>query len=157
MKISDILKRKRSQKVITIGQEKTIADAVVQLNARGLGALLVVDDDEKVVGIFTERDVIRALNHGSWGDVAAIVVSAVMTRDVECVAPHTETLDALDQMEKRRCRHMPVLDQDVGKVIGVVSIRDLRSAALDHLQFEHEAMKEVLTATGVSVYVPPPE
>jgi len=155
MKISDILKRKRSQRVITIGQEKTIADAVVQLNARGLGALLVVDGDEKVVGIFTERDVIRALNHGSWGEVAAIVVSAVMTRDVECVAPHNEAMDALDQMEKRRCRHMPVVDQDGGKVVGVVSIRDLRTAALDHLQFEHEAMKEVLTATGVSVYVPP--
>jgi len=156
MKIADILKRKRSQKVITIAQEKTIADAVVQLNARGLGALLVVDDDEKVVGIFTERDVVRALNHGPWEDVAGTEVSAVMTRDVECVAPHTEAMATLEQMEKRRCRHMPVLDQDAGKVIGVVSIRDLHGAALDRLQFEHGAMKEVLTATGVSVYVPPP-
>lgn len=155
MKIADILKQKRSAKVITIGQEKTIADAVVQLNARGLGALLVVDGEDKVVGIFTERDVIRALNRGPWEEVAGSAVSALMTRDVECVAPHTEAMEALGKMEKRGCRHMPVLDQEVGKVVGVVSIRDLRSAALDRLKFEHEAMKEVLTATGVSVYIPP--
>ena len=157
MKIADILRQKRSQKVITIVQEKTIADAVVQLNAQGLGALLVVDGEERVVGIFTERDVIRALNQGPWEQVAARQVSEVMTREVECVAPHTEAMEALERMEKRCCRHMPVLDQDAGKVVGVVSIRDLRSAAIDHLQFEHEAMKEVLTATGVSVYVPPAE
>jgi len=155
MKIADILKKKRSQTVASIDQGKTVADAVVQLNARGLGALLVVDGEERVAGIFTERDVIRALNHAPWEEVAGTVVSAFMTRNVECVAPHTEALEALAKMENRGCRHMPVLDQDAGKVVGVVSIRDLRSAALDHLKYERDAMQEVLTATGVSVYVPP--
>ena len=154
MKIADILKQKRSQKVITIDHGETIAEAVKRLNAYELGALLVVDGEGKVVGIFTERDLLRALNDASWEAIAATVVSDLMTGHVECVASDTEAMVALKHMERRQCRHTPVLDPEARTVVGMISMRDLRSAAVDVLQFEHDAMWEVLTATGVSVRVP---
>jgi CBS domain-containing protein len=84
------------------------------------GSLLVMDADE-LVGIITERDVMKAVAQGR--DVDATPVSDVMTRDVLTIVPNTSAHEAARHMAARWIRHLPVVDG--GKVVGVVSQRDL--------------------------------
>jgi CBS domain-containing protein len=90
---------------------------------RGIGAILVLSGDS-IAGILTERDVLRAV---AQGGVEGTSVAAWMTRDPETVAPDESTTSAAATMVRRGFRHLPVVD--AGRVVGVVSIRDLLRVA----------------------------
>ena len=99
----------------------SVTECVKRMNELRIGAMLVMEND-KLVGIFTERDAItRVLGAGL--DPAATKVSSVMTNDPVCVSTSTSLEEALSIVNSRRIRHLPVIEND--KVLGMVSSGDL--------------------------------
>jgi signal-transduction protein with cAMP-binding, CBS, and nucleotidyltransferase domain len=92
------------------------------MNARRVGALLVVDASGRMCGIFTERDVLtRVLDAGR--DPQTTTVAQVMTPSPMTVSPETRVADAMELITSRRVRHLPVVDDD--RLVGMISIGDL--------------------------------
>ncbi|HET7738315.1 MAG TPA: CBS domain-containing protein [Tepidiformaceae bacterium] len=107
--------------VYTIPSNATVLEAVREMNAKGVGALLVIEQGS-VAGIFTERDVLRRIvDQGR--DAATTQVSSVMTPEVMSVSPTTTVGEAMSLMTRERVRHLPVLAGD--ELRGMVSIGDL--------------------------------
>jgi CBS domain-containing protein len=110
--------------LLTLAEETTLTAAAAAMTARGVGSALVVKDD-RLVGIVTERDVLRAAGSGDIGGP----VSEWMTRHPETVDADESTQQAAVVMIHGGFRHLPVLDD--GKPCGIVSIRDLMRVALE--------------------------
>jgi CBS domain-containing protein len=160
MKIGDILLRKRQrapdmQRVLTVEQGASVADAIDKMGANRVGALMVTDASGHIVGIFTERDIVRTLHQLGCKDIHGTALATYMTREVVYAHPEEDMFSALEKMESRRFRHLPVLDPQTKGVVGVISMRDLTAAELDQVKFERDAMEEMLMSPGVSAYVPP--
>ena len=103
-----------------VNPSDTVGEAVAQMALHRVGSVLVMDG-EKLVGIFTERDTVRALSQAH--DAARHQVDSWMTADPKTVTPDADTENALQTMLDRGFRHLPVVED--GKVVGVVSMRDL--------------------------------
>jgi CBS domain-containing protein len=116
--------------VLSIGTRATVLDAAVLMNDNKIGALVVIDHG-KVVGIFTERDVLRRVV-AERRDPVETMIDDVMTRDVCCCEPRTNLDEASSVMKERRIRHLPVCG-DGGSLAGLVSIGDL-NAYHSHVQ-----------------------
>src|SRR6266498_3104065 len=109
--------------LVTVDPATTLIEAARAMSAGHARSVLVVQDGS-LVGIFTERDMLRAMAQSSKADAARVLsVSKWMTRDPLTVAPDTPVGDALDQMLSGGFRHLPVMEADA--VVGVVSMRDL--------------------------------
>jgi CBS domain-containing protein len=121
--VADILARKGSQ-VFTIGKEATVLEAALLMNDHKIGALVVVDDGQ-VVGMFTERDVLRRVV-GEQRDPTKTLVADVMTTEVICCTLQTSLDEARGAMKNRRIRHLPLVDSDQ-RLLGLVSIGDLNA------------------------------
>jgi CBS domain-containing protein len=106
--------------LLSVGPSTTVAEAATMMGERRVGSALVMDG-EALLGIFTERDIVRAL--GEHFDAAKHQVAEWMTRDPITVPPDTPAKDALKTMLDGGFRHLPVLEGE--QVIGVVSMRDL--------------------------------
>lgn len=121
--VQDILARKGFD-VHTIPSTNTVLEATQMMNDRRIGAVVVVDQGE-LVGMFTERDVLRRVV-AACRDSKFTYVAEVMTRDVLCIPP-TADLDQVGSiMKSRRVRHLPVTSSD-GDLMGLVSIGDLNA------------------------------
>jgi CBS domain-containing protein len=139
MTIAAILTSKGSD-VATIGADDRVSAAVETLGHRRIGALPVVED-ERIVGIISERDVIYCLrDHGAG--VLDWPVSRMMTAPAITAEPSTPVLSALGLMTQRRIRHLPVVDR--GRLIGIVSIGDLVKYRMDRIEAEADAMRSYI-------------
>lgn len=108
---------------VTLKQENTIKEAIVKMAEENIGSLVIVDDDFKPIGIFTERDVVRrVLARGI--DLERTKLREVMTSRPVTIREGESAKKALDIMLHFGFRHLPVVDSD-GKLVGVVSIRDV--------------------------------
>ena len=107
--------------VLSASPEMTVAAAVAVLNARNVGALLVMNGAE-LIGVFTERDVLRRVV-GEHRDPDTTRVGDVMTRDLVVMRPSSTVQDAMTVVSERRFRHLPIVEE--GKVVGVISAGDL--------------------------------
>jgi CBS domain-containing protein len=125
------------RELISITAEASVRDAVALLAHKRIGAVPVMDGDQ-VVGVFSERDVIHALEARG---AAALdnTVGDEMTAPAITVTPDEAALGALSLMTKRRIRHLPVLED--GRVIGIVSIGDLVKYRIDRIEADAEAMR----------------
>jgi CBS domain-containing protein len=123
--VNDIL-AKKGPRVWSIGPEATVLQAAQVMNEHKIGALLVLEG-ERVVGMFTERDVLRRIV-GEERAPATTTVAEVMTAEVACCTPQTPLDEARAAMKNRRIRHLPVVDGD-GSLKGMVSIGDLNAFA----------------------------
>jgi CBS domain-containing protein len=114
-----------TEQLVTVEPSTSVAAAVTIMGMRRIGALLVMER-ERLEGIFTERDVVRALSY----DIGASAqpVAEWMTRNPITVSPETPVEQALERMLAGNFRHLPVTEGE--RVVGVVSIRDLSRAAL---------------------------
>jgi CBS domain-containing protein len=121
--VQELLGRKGSH-VITVGADATVLDAALVMNEHRVGAVVVVDEG-KIQGMFTERDVLRRVV-GERRDPTQTAVSEVMTRDVFCCTPQTSLEEARGTMKNRRIRHLPVVDGD-NRLLGLISIGDLNA------------------------------
>jgi CBS domain-containing protein len=111
--------------VFTLPPEVTVAEAATAMVKGRFGSVLLVRDDQ-LVGILTERDVLRAAASGS--DLAVAPASEWMTRDPVTVRPDMDTEDAAQIMADRGFRHLPIIEDD--EVAGVVSLRDVLAARI---------------------------
>jgi len=121
--IRHLLETKGSQ-IFTIRPTESVLEATQVMNKRGVGALVVMDG-RRVVGMLTERDVLRRVV-GEELMPAAVRVEEVMTRDVICCSPDTPIDEASGILRDKRIRHLPVCNEE-GKLIGLISIGDLNA------------------------------
>ena len=140
MKIREILELKGSQ-VHAIEADRTVLDAVAVLMQHRIGALLVRDAHGTVVGIISERDVLRECLHRS-GELGRILVTDAMTRDLVVCEPDDEVDYAMAIVTKNRVRHLPVMDG--GAVAGMISIGDLVKSSLDAVEYENRYLREYI-------------
>lgn len=127
----------RSSRTITCEAGSTVERAIDLLATHRIGALPVLEQD-KVVGLFSERDVIYQL-HRHGPSMLGRCVRDVMTWDPHTVTPETEVLEALSLITERRVRHLPVMSG--GRMVGFVSIGDLVKHRIDSIAAEAEAMR----------------
>jgi CBS domain-containing protein len=121
--VREILAKKGPQ-VLTIGKDATVLQAALVMNEHRVGALVVLDQD-RIVGMFTERDVLRRVV-GERRDPVTTLVAEVMTTEVACCTPQTTLEEARGSMMTRRIRHLPVVDGE-RRLQGLVSIGDLNA------------------------------
>ena len=142
MLVSHILKTK-GDLVFTLGPKDSLMAAVDLLHARRIGAL-VVQEAERVVGIVSERDLVRAVAREGASALDA-PVSKYMTKDVLFAQPD-ETVDSLlTRMTDRRIRHLPVCRDE--RLVGIVSIGDLVKAKISQVEAEADDLKAYIAAS----------
>ena len=141
----DTVLKSRTTPVVTCRPDDTIQLVVGLLNRYKIGALPVTDGDGRLVGVVSERDVIRALA-ASQGDVRTRKVSELMSRDVVTCTRATAIKDAVRLMDKRRIRHLPVMEGS--RVVDMVSLRDVVSLRLSEAELEADVLRDYARATG---------
>jgi len=129
----DSVLAEKGRAVYTIPASATVLEAVAEMNLTGVGALLVRENGSRIVGIFTERDVLKRVTAVCLDPVTTSVRS-VMTPDVIAVPPSTTVGEAMALMTARRVRHLPVVDGD--DLRGLVSIGDLTRWVVQRQQHE---------------------
>ena len=132
MKIRDLLKIE-DRPAITIGPNETVSEAVKKLVENNRGSLSVCGDKGELVGIITERDLVRKC-FARIDSCADIKVQDVMTREVVIGTIEDDADYAIMVMKQKRIRHLPIVDNQ--KVVGIVSMRDLLDVQLDNCQTE---------------------
>jgi CBS domain-containing protein len=115
----------------SVGVETTAEQAIRTMLDRRVGAVAVIDENQRVAGIFTERDVLRRLSLSGRGP-AETPVREVMTTPVEMATLDTTPGQALATMVENHYRHLPIVDDD-GRLLGMLSIRDVLQARIDSL------------------------
>jgi CBS domain-containing protein len=136
--VAAILKHKGYQ-VSTVDPTAPVSEISQVLSDRRIGAVLVMDNAEQMLGIVSERDIVRSLaaNGARTLDMTA---GQLMTRTVQVAHPDTTVDQAMQMMTKGRFRHLPVLDRDT--LIGLISIGDVVKARIMH----QDTVVESLTA-----------
>ena len=120
--------------VKTADADDTFADVAKSMRANGISSVVVMEG-KKLAGIVTERDIVNLVAAG--GDPHNVKVAHGMTRrDLSTVSPKTDIAEAAEAMVVRNIRHLPVVDR--GRVVGIISIRDLTRWAAEELSGGHE-------------------
>ena len=134
------------REVAAVGMEATVADAIHKMLDHHVGAVAIVDEEYRVAGIFTERDVLRKMSLSNL-DPRATSIRELMTTPVEMATRETGAGEALGIMLERHFRHLPVAD-DNGKLLGILSIRNLLEWRVDDLSRELEALEQYVSNDG---------
>jgi len=140
MTIARILAEK-GRNVNTTQPHRTLSEAVAILAEKNIGAVVVSDAEGHVLGILSERDIVRAIGRSGVG-VLDDAVSKYMTSRVMTTTEKETVCSAMEQMTRHRFRHLPVLKDD--RLAGLVSIGDLVKYRLAEMEQQHEAMKEYI-------------
>ena len=129
--------------IVSVRAEQTLLAAAETLDAKRIGAVVAMDEADGVVGVLSERDIVRHVARQGAGALDMSVGDA-MTRNVVTIDSATKIDIALQLMTDRRIRHLPVLRDD--NLLGVVSIGDLVKWKIAETEAEAEAMKSYLSA-----------
>jgi len=141
MLVTEILKQKGGA-VFSIAPDEPLSAACAQLDEKRVGALVVCRDD-KVVGVISERDVVRAVARGGR-EALDRPVADHMTPDVVFADPSETVGDLMNRMTDRRIRHLPILSD--GRLTGVVSIGDVVKCQIDEATREAESLRTYIAA-----------
>jgi CBS domain-containing protein len=143
MQIEQILRHKGT-KIISVSPTSLLSDAAEVLEKHRIGAVLVCDQAGAVIGILSERDIVRGL--AQFGcDCLSGPVESLMTADVLTCEP-SDTIDqVMALMTEKRIRHLPVMSN--GKLTGVISIGDVVKTRIEEVEYEADAMRQYI-ATG---------
>ena len=129
-RITDVM----SLRVVSVRPDETVGVAISRMLEENVGSVAVVEDN-RLVGMFTERDVLRLAGGGDA--LAQVRVGDVMTRNLVTASPDDDALDAARLMGERKIRHLPVV-QD-GHVLGIVGIRDILGTLVERLWRAHDS------------------
>lgn len=140
MKVDTMLAAK-GDKVVTARPDATVATIIRMLKLEGIGALVVSEDGEKILGIISERDVVRALVDHS-GEVLKMRVDELMTHSVKTCTPDANIKDVMAEMTRSRVRHLPVVRD--GKLCGIISIGDVVKNRLEELETETSVLRDYI-------------
>jgi CBS domain-containing protein len=134
----------KGDNVVTINPTADLFAAVKLMTERRIGAVVALGADDRIVGILSERDIVRAL--AERGPTALYEpVSQVMTRDVKTCAEDDTIGDLMGRMTMGKFRHMPVARQ--GRLIGIVSIGDVVKSRVEEIGQETDALREYIQTT----------
>ena len=133
----------KPERLIGLPEGKSLADAAKLLSEEKIGALVVRNAGGEMIGILSERDIVRAVARDGAG-VLDRSVSTIMTRDVICCAPQDSVADVMGMMTERRFRHLPVKSN--GKLIGMVSIGDVVKARVEEAEGEAAQLREYIAS-----------
>ncbi|WDR04012.1 CBS domain-containing protein [Devosia algicola] len=142
MLVDTILGAKGSD-VKTLPASAAVADAIDMLNTYNIGAVVVASDDGTVIGIFSERDVVRHISKKSV-DALARPISALMTTSVVTCTRETSIDDIMERMTSRRIRHVPVIENN--KLIGIISIGDVVKYKIEQAERDAEALRDYIAS-----------
>lgn len=126
-----------------VSVQASVADAIRTMLDRHVGAVAIVDSEDRVAGIFTERDVLRKFSL-SGRNPETTLVRELMTTPVELATSETGSAEALITMVERHFRHLPVVDNN-GKLLGVLSIRNLLEWRIEDLSRELGSLEEYVS------------
>lgn len=138
MNVTDIIAGKGDE-VVSLPPHASVAELAALLAARRIGAVVVVDD-ERLLGIVSERDIVRFVSED--GNLTS-PVSVIMSTKIWTCAPDDELPELATRMTTNRIRHLPVCDE-AGRVVAMVSIGDIVKARLDDLEAEREHLEHYL-------------
>jgi CBS domain-containing protein len=138
----ETLLQAKGREVLTVTPQETVATLVGLLAERRIGAAPVVDAAGRVVGIASERDVVRAL--ARHPDALARPISTLMTTEVKTCTPRDSVIEIMQVMTTGRFRHLPVVE--AGRLVGIVSIGDVVKQRLEEAQFELDALKSYIAS-----------
>jgi len=144
MILATILSEK-GRDVATTAASRSIRDVVAELAARKIGALVVVEGIDRVVGIVSERDIVKALAR-KGGAVLDDPVGTIMTREVVTCADSETVIRVMGRMTRGRFRHLPVVKG--GRLDGIVSIGDVVKARIGEVEREADDMRSYIAAAG---------
>ncbi len=145
MIIEHVLKKKIVKSLFTIKEHNLVSEAANLLSENNIGALPVTSDGKSVIGILSERDIVREIaRHGF--EALKTEVKDIMTKKVSTCSNLDTLRDVIGRMNKGRFRHMPVLENN--EMVGFISISDLVLAHLDEVEFENAAMRGSVTGTN---------
>ncbi len=120
-----------SKNPITAHYTAKIREVANLMYQNGVGSVMIVDDGGVLIGIVTERDLVKAVATGKVADDKE--VQTIMTRNPVTISPDASAHDALKKMREYNVRHLPVIDKN-GKPLGMVSVRDLLDAILTFIE-----------------------
>ena len=140
MSVAQILSSK-GREVVTTQPHRTLMEVVTLLSSKGIGAVVVADAGKNVLGIISERDIMRAI--GATGAAALNeAVSRHMTAKVFTVTEDTAIDSGMETMTNGRFRHVPVVSN--GQLIGLVSIGDVVKHHINEIETEHRALRDYI-------------
>jgi CBS domain-containing protein len=139
MIVANILHGK-PRRLISLGPSDTLQKAAELLARERIGAVLVMDG-ERMVGILSERDIIRALS-ANGAEAMGRNLSLVMTKDVHCASPGDSVDQVMAVMTEKRFRHLPVREGD--KVVAMISIGDVVKSKVEEAEAESETLREYI-------------
>jgi CBS domain-containing protein len=138
MRVSDVLASKGSGAVFTIRPEASVRELLDLLAEHNVGAMIVSDDGHTMLGIVSERDIVRKLRDAD--NARDMTVDSIMTTDVRVCAPDDSFKSLMQVMTDHRVRHVPVLDD--GELVGMLSIGDAVKHRMEQLEFERDQLNK---------------
>jgi CBS domain-containing protein len=142
MSVAAIL-RGKPNRLIGLEDNRSLAEATQLLSRERIGALIVRNKAGDMIGILSERDIVRAIAK----DGAAVIdqpISTIMTKDVVCVTPEDDIGDVMSLMTERRFRHLPV--KHGNSLIGMVSIGDVVKKRVEEAEGEAQQLREYIAS-----------
>ncbi len=141
MKVKELLDTK-GKDIVSIDAGSSVDDAIRSMNSRKISAIMVTEAG-KTVGIFTERDVVRSYIASGGKNFKDVQVREAMIKDLIVAVPDEDVHDVSATMVEKNIRHLPVVDN--GKVIGMLSIRDIIQTQVKKLTSEIHYLKDYIT------------
>lgn len=140
VRIADLLRHKGTE-VVTAVPELSVSGLLEDLSRHNIGAMVVVDEAGRLVGIVSERDVVRRLNERG-AEVLHAPIAEIMTTQVVTCEPGEAVNNLAAIMTERRIRHMPVVEN--GRLVGLVSIGDVVRSRIEQLESQSEQLESYI-------------
>ncbi|MBV8704420.1 MAG: CBS domain-containing protein [Acetobacteraceae bacterium] len=144
MTVAAILRHK-GREVFTIHPSATAMEVADVLLQKGIGAVLVVDEARQLLGVVSERDIVRSLS-ANGAATLEMTAGQLMTRALQTASPQTTIIEAMRKMTAGRFRHVPVLDN--GELVGLVSIGDVVKARIMEQEEEVDSLKAYIAGAA---------
>ena len=142
MHVSSVLRQKGAD-VARVGPDQTIAETAALLSERRIGAALVLAPSGDVLGVISERDIVRGIA-ANGQNCLTLTVRSLMTENVISCGPDDKLDDIMSMMTEHRIRHLPVMDG--GRLAGIISIGDVVKNRVAEIEMESKAMREYIAS-----------
>ena len=140
MQVRDVLKSK-SGRVVTLAPDAKVSEAIARLVQNNIGSLPVLDGEGHLIGVFSERDVLRGIHHRGEG-FCDVRVSEVMTRDPVTCDPDDDVNDVMGKMTESRIAKVPVLSGS--RLIGIISVGDVIKMMYEKVHSDNQHLMQYI-------------
>lgn len=142
MKVAEILKQK-GQEVVSVRPDESIETLSHRLRLARIGAMVVLDDGDALIGIISERDIVQGIAENGAACLG-MTVASLMTRRLITCGPQDSVTGIARLMTENRIRHLPVVEG--GKLVGLISVGDVVKSRLDEMSLEASVLRDIAIA-----------